>query len=168
MKDKRVWLALAVLLIVAAVLVKVIFFPVSENQRINNMLYEVAAALQDKSTSAVAEYLTDDFLAHPKRDKETVITYLKRFFFQVRDLKVEIELIKHEIDKLPKDAKKTRVIVIVKVTGTINKQKFQAFGGQGADTVVLEVEKIDGKWLISLLKYLDTSDPGRAFEQLFK
>ncbi len=168
MKDKKVWLASGVLLIVAAVLVKVLFFPVSENERINNMLYEVASAFQAKKSSAVGEYLTDDFLAFPKRDKETVITYLKRFFFQVRDLKVEIELIKHEIDKLPVDAKKTRVIVIVKVTGTINKRQFQAFGGQGADTVVLEVKKIEGKWLISLVKYLDTSDPARAFEQLFK
>lgn len=147
---------------------RILFFPANENEKIEKMLQATASAFAEKKFKAVAEFLSDDFVAEPRADKEMAVMQMKGFFFQVRDLKASIELIKHENEKLPATATEARALVVVKVAGSIDGNKFQAFGQHGADAALLSLRRIDSEWRISRARYLDASDPLKAFQELHR
>lgn len=161
------------ILIIAAVFVlgwvaRLVLFPMSETAKIEEIIRQTADAFVEKSSKEVASYLTKDFNVEQFADRETTLNYLKAFFFKARDLNVNIKYLKHENDRLPKTASEARVLGVVVITGTVEGQKFQAFSGKGADTGVLTMRKIDGKWLIHSARPLDAADPDKAFQQLAK
>ncbi|PKL48905.1 MAG: hypothetical protein CVV42_07890 [Candidatus Riflebacteria bacterium HGW-Riflebacteria-2] len=160
---------LVILVVAVSVwLVSIVLFPINENDRIEKVVRQAAAAFEAKSSKEVASFLTKDFKVEKFADRETTLNYLKAFFFKVRDVKVNIKYLKHEIDRLPATASEARVLGVVVITGNVDGQKFQAFSGQGADTGVLTLRKVEGSWLISAAHPLDTADPEKAFQQLAK
>ena len=168
-KKKIVWVLAGIpVLLLVGWLVKMLLFPVTENQKIEQVIRNAAAAFESKSSKSVITFLTSDFPAHPQMDRESMLNYLKVFFFQARDLKVSIEHMKHEVEKLPKTAGETRVLVVAKVTGVADGQQFQAFSGKGVDAVVLSMRKVQGEWLLASVRNVDTSDPVKAFEEILK
>ncbi|MBU1107247.1 MAG: hypothetical protein KKB51_11310 [Candidatus Riflebacteria bacterium] len=168
-KKKIVWVLAGIpVLLLVGWLVKILLFPVTENQKIEQAIRNAAAVFETKNSKSLITFLTSDFPAHPQMDRESMLNYLKMFFFQARDLKVSIEHLKHEVEKLPNTASETRVLVVAKVTGVIDGQQFQAFSGKGVDAVVLTMQKLQGKWLIASARNVDISDPGKAFEQIIK
>lgn len=152
-------------IILVGLIVKLVFFKANENEKIEKMLHQLAERFVAKDFRGVAEFLTDDAVAEPGADKETMVMQMKGFFFQVRDLSASIELIKHENEKLPANASQARAIVVVKVSGTIDGNKFQAFGEHGADAALVNLRKVEEKWLISRARYLDLKDPMQAMQQ---
>lgn len=166
LSKKIVWVLTGLVAVVLlAVIVKAVFFKPSENEKIEKMLHQLAERFAAKDFRGVAAFLTEDSIAEPGSDKETMVTHMKGFFFQVRDLSAKIELIKHENEKLPANASQARAIVVVKVTGTIDGNRFQAFGEQGADAAMIDLRKIEENWLISRARYLDLKDPLQAMQQ---
>ncbi|MGM0600407.1 MAG: hypothetical protein ACQETH_11410 [Candidatus Rifleibacteriota bacterium] len=141
-------------------------FKKTEIEKIEQVIFDAAAAFQEKDFERVADFLTDDFIALRDRDKQSIIKDLKRYFFQVRNLEVSIEIIKHENEELKSDAQKAGAVVVAKVTGTINKRKFQALGGDGADTLLLHFLKIDESWKVNKARVIDTNNPIEALKQL--
>lgn len=161
----KIFLAVAAIAVLAWV-AKTVFFPPNENQKIERILKEAVATFADKKATAVTAFLTDDFSSKYGTDKESVLNYLRQFFFQVRELKASIEHLKHENEKLEKSAVKARVLLVVKVAGKVNDQPFQGLGGTGVDALALTMRKVEDKWLVAVAELIDTSDPLKAFEQL--
>ncbi|MEW6710727.1 MAG: hypothetical protein AB1403_12950 [Candidatus Riflebacteria bacterium] len=145
---------------------KTLFFPPSENEKIERMLHQAAEDFAAKKLKSVSLLLSDDFSSLPKGDKEMAEMQMKAFFFQVRDLSASIEYLKHENEKLPSVATEARVLAVVKVSGTIDGARFQAFGSHGADAVVLTLRKQNEEWRVFRARYLDTKDPMTAFREL--
>lgn len=143
-----------------------VLFPLNENQKIRQILQEAVDNFAVKDRKAFLAALSDDFATIPKGDRDAAEMQLKGFFFRVRDLAASIEYLKFADEKLEKTATETRVLLLVKVTGSIEGSKFQAFGQHGADAVILTMRKINEKWLIAKAQYLDTSDPLAAFRQI--
>jgi len=173
MKGTKMNSKIKTILVIAGVIVlgwvvSLVLFPMSETAKIEEVIRQTADALGEKSAKEIASYLTQDFNVEKFADRETTLNYLKAFFFNVRDLNVNIKYIKHENDRLPPTASEARVLGVVVITGTVDGQKFQAFSGQGADTGVLTMRKIDGNWLIHSARPLDATDPDKAFQQLAK
>jgi hypothetical protein len=167
--SSKIKIILALLVVIAvAWAARQLFFPMSEVEKIEKVIRQAAKAFENKSSKEVASYLTKDFNVEKFADRETTLDYLKAFFFSARDLTVTIKHIKHENDSLPHTASEARVLGIVVITGTVDGQKFQAFSGQGADTGILTMRKIDENWLIHSACPLDTTDPEKAFQQLKK
>ena len=158
--------AISVLVVLVIWFLLSLLFPLSETQKIERLVGQVVKAVEAKSIRDLRFYLSEDFSARPGGDLESVISQLRRFFFQVKDLGVSVEYLKHQSDRLPDGATSARLLVVVKVTGTINEQKFQAFGSAGADAFVTNMVKIDGKWLIESVRYVDASDPVKALSEL--
>jgi len=157
-----------VALVIVGWMASLVLFPMSETEKIEKVIKQAANAFEAKSSKEVASYLTADFNVEKFADRETTLNYLKAFFFNVRDLSVNIKYMKHENDRLPATASEARVLGVVVINGTADGQKFQAFSGQGADTGVLTMRKVDGNWLIHSARPLDTADPEKAFQQLAK
>jgi hypothetical protein len=170
MKSKFKLILAAVAGLIVFVALVWIFRPVSENEKIERVLHEIAAACQAKNTSNVKEVLSEDFIVKPHDNREDVLIWLRRFFFQVRELEVALAHIGHENPDLPKDSQKARVIVVAKISGTIDGQKFQGFGSNGIDTVLVSLKKIEGLWKISAAEYvkLDSQDPAAALKYFQK
>jgi ketosteroid isomerase-like protein len=141
-------------------------FKMTEVEKIEQVIFEAAQAFQEKEFDRVGEFLSDEFIALRDRDKQSIVKDLKRYFFQVHNLKVSIEIIKHENEELEEKAKKAGAVVVAKVTGTIRKQKFQAMGGKGADTLLLNFTKKDGTWKVAKARLIDTNNPIEALKQL--
>lgn len=160
--------AAVVFLLVLGWVARLVLFPMSETDKIEKVVRQAADAFVARSSKDIASLLTKDFNVEKFADRETTLNYLKAFFFQARDLNVNIKYIKHENDRLPATASEARVLGVVVITGNVDGQKFQAFSGQGADTGVLTMRKIDGNWLIHSASPLDTADPEKAFQQLAK
>jgi hypothetical protein len=165
-KIKTVFAILA--LVIIGWVARMALFPMSETDKIEKVIRQAADAFVARSSKDVASCLTQDFNVEKFADRETTLNYLKAFFFQARDLNVNIKYIKHENDRLPATASEARVLGVVVITGMADGQKFQAFSGQGADTGVLTMRKIDGNWLIHSARPLDAADPDKAFQQLAK
>ncbi|MFZ5951110.1 MAG: hypothetical protein ACOYXC_10420 [Candidatus Rifleibacteriota bacterium] len=145
---------------------KALLFPLNENQKIERMLHQAAEDFAGKKLKAVSGILSDDFSGVPKGDREMAEMQMKAFFFQVRDLSASIEYLKHENEKLSSVATEARLLAVVKVSGTIDGAKFQAFGSHGADAVVLTLRRQKDDWKVFRARYLDTKDPMAAFSEL--
>jgi hypothetical protein len=149
-------------------MIRTVVFPESEIRKMERVLKRAAAAIEAHKATTFAGFLTADFSADPHVDRESVVGQLKRFFLQVRDLGITIDAMRPEQGNVPKTATEARILVLVRVTGTIDGQKFQAFGSQGADALLVEMRKEQGSWLIARGKHLDVTDPVKVFQQIAK
>ena len=163
MKKNYVIIAVSVIL---GVFLVWLFYPLTENQKIEMTLNAAVQAFENKNSKEVLSYATDNLQLHGVGDKEEAIMHMKGFFFKVKELKASIEHLQHENTKLPKDAKEARVIIVVKVSGSIDGSKFQSFGNSGADALTLTMKKIKGEWKVASVKYLNTKDPLKALQEL--
>jgi ketosteroid isomerase-like protein len=145
-----------------------IFFPASENEKIEKVIKDTVAAFADENSKEVLSFISEDFLIEPEIDLETASRQMKVFFFQVKELNASVEYFKHENEKLPKTASEARVLVVVKVSGIIDGEKFQAFGSHGADAVLLTMRKSKGDWQVARARYIDTENPLDALKEIFK
>ena len=161
-------LVLVIVLLPTMWIAKILLFPPDENRKIENTIHAAVDAFAAKKSRAVAEFLTDDFKADRNVDKEMAEMQMKGFFFQVRDLAASIEYFKHEREKLPPVATEARILVVVKVAGTIDGNRFQAFGQHGADAALLSLRKQKDEWKIFRARYIDTKDPLEAFKKLIE
>ena len=142
-----------------------IFFPISENQKIENVLNAAVKAFENKNSKEVLKYAVEDLKIKSGGDVDEAIMRMKAFFFKVRELEASSQYIVHEVKKLPRDAKEAKVIFVAKISGKIDGENFQAFGNHGADALLLTMKKIKDSWKVGEIEYLDTSNPLKAFEQ---
>ncbi|EKE23624.1 MAG: hypothetical protein ACD_6C00397G0001, partial [uncultured bacterium] len=101
MNNKLKILAGFLALVLAIWLSRAILFPPDENQKIEKVIRLAAAAFAEKSSKEVGGFLTPDFKIQNVADRDTALDHLKLFFFNVRDLSVNIKYLKHEVEKLP-------------------------------------------------------------------
>lgn len=163
---KLLYIIIFIIIILVAWVVYPLIFPLSENQKIEQELKSAISAFQDKNRQDVLDHTVKDLKFKPHVDIDEVIMQLKGFFFQVRELKVDIQHIIHENKKLPRNAKVANVIFIVKINGKIDGQEFQSFGKQGVDAMFLKMKKVEETWKVAEIEYLDITNPQDAFKHL--
>lgn len=161
------------LLIIVAGLIAVIvgvimIWPVTENARIEKNLYKLIGLIEGKKATAVVEMLAENFSAPGFNRREEILQTLRGFFFQTRDLEIKVNYLKHENDKISRDAEEARLLVVAVVSGETSGQKFQGFGKGGVDTVLITFKKQQGEWLPASARYIDVADPAAALDSIFK
>jgi len=160
---------LMIVAVIIAVIVAVVFMlPVTENARIEKNLYKLIGLIEDKKATAVVEMLAENFSAPGFNSREEVLQTLRGFFFQTRNLKITVKYLKHENDRINRDAQEARVLVVAVVAGETSGQKFQGFGKGGVDTVLITFKKQQAQWLPASLRYIDVVDPAAALDSIFK
>jgi len=161
-------LIVAVVLVITVVVLYHLIFPPTENSRIEKNLYRLIALIESKKAAAAVEMLDEKFSAPGLNSREEVLQVLRSFFFQSRNIKIKIEYLKHENDVISRNAEEARILVVGVVTGETSGQKFQGFGKNGIDTVLITFRRHNGDWRPSAARYIKMDDPVAAAESIFK